>query len=136
MNEPPPFSNWKDAWEWYAEQTAQHFARHSEAQLLEWIAAGQYDPYYQIWYSLRETGSLKTCAPVLLQVLRRETGEENMLIRYHCAAALFFLLGYPDEPLPELRTRAQWDHHGEEARQQAINDLENLIRAKLIKMAE
>ncbi|HZU86446.1 MAG TPA: hypothetical protein VFF78_03115 [Anaerolineaceae bacterium] len=127
MDEPPQFSHWKEAWEWYADQASKHFAQQSEAQLLEQIAAGQYDAYYTIWYTLRQIGSLKTCAPVLLEVLRREVGEDQMLIRYHCAAALFHLMGYPDDPIPDLRARVQWDHHGEEARQAAIMELRSLI---------
>ena len=127
----PEFSNWQDAWEWHAQQTQNDFAKLSEAKLLRKIQKRQYDPYYQIWYSLREIGSLATCAPVLLEVLRRETGESPMLIRYHCAAALFHLLGYPDDPLPELRQRVQWDKQGEAARQAAIDELEQLIQTQL-----
>jgi len=67
----------------------------------------------------------------LLEVLRRDSGESFMLIRYHCAAALFHLLGYPDDPLPELRQRVQWDDEGEPARQAAIDELEQLIHAQL-----
>ena len=127
----PEFSNWQDAWEWHAQQTQNDFAKLSEAKLLRKIQRRQYDPYYQIWYSLREMGSLATCAPVLLEVLRRESGEAQMLHRYHCAAALFHLLGYPDDPLPELRQQVQWDKQGEPARQEAIDELEQLIQTQL-----
>ena len=127
----PEFSNWQDAWEWHAQQTQNDFAKLSEAKLLRKIQRRQYDPYYQIWYSLREMGSLANSAPVLLEVLRRESGEAQMLHRYHCAAALFHLLGYPDDPLPELRQRVQWDKQGEAARQEAIDELEQLIQTQL-----
>ena len=127
MSETPQFSNWKDAWEWHAAQTHQDYSSRSVAELLDLIRARQYDPYYSIWYALRETGSLAECAPVLLDVLRRESGEAMMLVRYHCAAALFFLLGYPDEPLPPLRERVQWDHQGEAARQAALDELAALV---------
>jgi hypothetical protein len=130
-DDPPPFENWKEAWEWHAVKAAEAFAAESEESLLAKIQAGQYDPYYQIWYSLREIGTLATCAPVLLEVLRREKGEWLMLARYHCAAALFHLLGYRDEPIPKLRARVQWDHDGEEARQAAIDELEKLIGRRL-----
>jgi len=127
----PEFSNWQEAWEWHAQQTQNDFAKLSEAKLLRKIQKRQYDPYYQIWYSLREMGSLANSAPVLLEVLRRESGEAQMLHRYHCAAALFHLLGYPDDPLPELRQRVQWDKQGEAARQAAIDELEQLIQTQL-----
>ena len=132
-NEPPPFDNWKDAWEWHAVKAAEAFATQSEATLLAEIQAGRYDPYYQIWYSLREVGTLESCAPVLLEVLRREKGEWQMLVRYHCAAALFHLLGYRDDPIPKLRARVQWDNDGEEARQAALDELEQLITHRLKK---
>lgn len=132
----PEFSNWQEAWEWHAQQTQNDFAQMSEAKLLRKIQKRQYDPYYQIWYSLREMGSLATSAPVLLEVLRREGGEAHMLIRYHCAAALFYLLGFPDDPLPELRQRVQWDKQGESARQAAIDELDQLIQTQLAENKE
>ncbi|MCL4869771.1 MAG: hypothetical protein KJ063_12460 [Anaerolineae bacterium] len=126
--EPPEFSHWKEAWEWHAQETARSLEQESEASLLAQIQDGRYDPYYQIWYSLREKGTLANCAPVLLEVLRREVGEVQMLTRYHAAAALFHLLGYPDDPIPPLRAQVQWDHQGEAARQQAIDALELIIQ--------
>jgi hypothetical protein len=131
VSEPPEFTHWKDAWEWHAEQTRKALEQESEEALLRQIEAGYYDDYFTIWYALRKKGTLAKCAPVLLKVLRREMGEDNMLTRYHCATALFHLLGYPDEPIPELRARTQWNHHGEAARQQAIDELEALIRERL-----
>ncbi|MCI0575666.1 MAG: hypothetical protein L0331_05595, partial [Chloroflexi bacterium] len=127
-DETPEFTHWKDAWEWHAARTGKKLDAQSEEKLLAQIQAGRYDDYYQIWYSLRKKGSLARCAPLLLAVLRREKGEAAMLTRYHCAAALFYLLGYPDDPIPPLRARAQWAYQGEEARQQAIDELEQLLR--------
>jgi hypothetical protein len=126
----PEFSNWQEAWEWHAQQIQNDYAKQSEAELLRKIQKRQYDPYYQIWYSLGQIGSLANCAPILLDVLRRESGEDNMLIRYHCAAALFHLLGYPEEPLPELRQRVQWAYGNEAARQAAIDELAQLIQSR------
>lgn len=131
MADMPEFGNWQEAWEWHAQQTQNAYAQLSEAELLRQIQEGRYDPYYQIWYNLREIGSLASCAPVLLEVLRRDSGEPFTLIRYHCAAALFHLLGFPDDPLPELRQRVQWDREGEPARQAAIDELEQLIQTQL-----
>ncbi len=130
------FSNWQEAWEWHAQQTQNEYAKLSEAKLLRKIQKRQYDPYYQIWYSLRQIGSLAASAPALLDVLRRESGETFMLIRYHCAAALFHLLGYPDDPLPEMRQRVQWDNNGEAARQAAIDELEQKIQNQLTQKGE
>ncbi len=129
--EPPPITNWQDAWEWHAKQTAEAFDDLSEEALLHRIQARRYDGYYQIWYVLAEKGTLKTSGPVLLAVLRHEAGEAHDLLRYHCAAALFHLLGYPREPMPDLRKRVQWAHHGEDARQQALDELEALIHEHL-----
>lgn len=70
-DEPPPFNNWQEAWEWHAVKAAESFATQSKAGLLTEIQAGRYDPYYQIYYSLREVRTLATCTPVLLEVLRR-----------------------------------------------------------------
>ncbi|MCW5876374.1 MAG: hypothetical protein KIS85_05760 [Anaerolineales bacterium] len=125
--EPPIFSNWQEAWEWHARETYKHFAQQPEDKLLAQIAAGSYDEYYTIWYSLREKTSLAQAAPILLDVLRREVGEANTLIRYHCAAALFYLMGYADDSPPSLRLRVQWDHDGEPARQEAIDELEQSL---------
>ena len=54
-----------------------------------------------------------------------------MLVRYHCAGALFGLLGFPDEPLPELRQRVMWPRGDEAARQGAIDELEAGVRERL-----
>lgn len=131
MSEPPEFTNWQQAWEWYASQTADNLANQSIDYLLQLIQERQYDAYYTIWYTLREKATLAQCAPTLLEVLRRESGDPLMLVRYHCAAALFYLLGYPDDPIPPLRARAQWDHDGEEARQTAVAELAALIAERL-----
>ena len=55
-----------------------------------------------------------------------------MLHRYHCSAALFQILGMPDPASEnELRKRVQWDHQGEEARQEALLELREIIEAQL-----
>ncbi|UYN90379.1 MAG: hypothetical protein KIT08_03850 [Anaerolineales bacterium] len=124
MTEPPQFSNWQEAWEWHARQTSDHFEAQTAEELLAQITAGHYDGYYTIWYRLREKVSLAQAAPVLLDVLRREADD---LIRYHCAAALFYLMGHTDDAPPPLRPRVQWAHKGEAARQAAIDELEQSL---------
>lgn len=131
MDGPPEFTNWQEAWEWHAMQTHRAYEEESLADLLRQIEARQYDGYYVIWNSIRQKGTLAECAPTLLEVLRRETDEHADLIRYHCAGALFHLLGYPDDPIPPLRARAQWAHEGEEARQTAVAELAALIQTRL-----
>ena len=129
--EMPEFTNWKDAWEWHAQQTHTNFSQHTEDELLRKIEQRHYDQFYTIWDALANCGTVEKSAPVLLEVLRREAGESLMLIRYHCAGALFRLLGYPDEPMPALRKQVQWDTNGEQARQEALDTLEVLINEHL-----
>lgn len=131
MDGPPEFTNWQEAWEWHAMQTHRAYEEESLADLLRQIEARQYDGYYVIWDSIRQKGTLAECAPTLLEVLRRETDEHSDLIRYHCAGALFHLLGYPDDPIQPLRARVQWAHEGEEARQTAVAELAALIQTRL-----
>lgn len=131
MTSAPRFDNWKAAWEWHAEQARRAFGKQSETELLSQIAAGMYDPFYAIWYALAEVGTLRRSAPVLLDVLRREAGEPRMLVRYHCAAALFLLMGTPATHSTRLRERVQWDQEGEPARQAAIQRLERRIDQRL-----
>ena len=40
-------------------------------------------------------------------------------------------MGEKESPMPELRKRVQWDHHGENARQAAIDELEAVIQEML-----
>lgn len=131
MSEEPHFDNWKDAWEWHAGQTHQALQEQPLEVLLEWVRAGRYDQYYTIWDAVKSKGDLAASAPVLIEVLRREAGDEMNLVRYHCAGALFHLLGYPDDPLHELRRGVQWAHQGEAARQQALDELETLVQGRL-----
>jgi len=67
--------------------------------------------------------------PVLWTYLQKHAGEPYELSRYHCAAALFQLLGMPDPECDnELRKRAQWNLDGEKERQQALRELKQLIQ--------
>lgn len=125
--EMPVFGNWKEAWEWHAQQMEKEYAGTSDDHLLHLIQQGQLDPYYQIWYSLRDKTSLNKASATLLTFLRRPASQTDDLHRYHCAAALFHLLGYSDDPIPPLRARVQWVHQGENARQEALDELEQLI---------
>ena len=127
----PEFTNWKDAWEWHATQTHRSLLEWTAAELLAAADAGRYDGYYTLWDAIRARCTLGEAAPVLVRVLRREAGEPMMLIRYHCAGALFGLMGEPDEPLPDLRQRVMWDRGDEAARQRATDELEISIAVRL-----
>jgi hypothetical protein len=129
--EPPEFTHWKDAWEWHASQTAASYDEMSGPHLLDLIRGRNYDSYYTIWYRLDGKTTLAEAAPVLLEVLRRESAENMDLVRYHCAAALFSLMGYDTEQISPLRARVQWAHAGEPARQEAIDELELEISERL-----
>lgn len=133
MPKPEKFNSWQDEYEWHAASTTRSLSRLSEQQLLERIRNRQFDPYFAVWQALRKKGTLRNSAPVCLEVLREESGQQAMLQRYHCTGALFALMGEKENPLDDLRKRVQWDHEGEDARQAAINILEAAILEILAK---
>jgi len=64
-------------------------------------------------------------------LLDRVRHKSANLDRYHCAGALFQILGMPDPASKsDLRPRVQWDYNGEDARQQALLELEQIILEK------
>lgn len=128
MENPPKFNHWHEAYEWHAAKTTHTLSQLSEQQLLKRVQNRQFDPYFSIWRVLGEKGSLKNCAPHFIKVLREEVGKNAMLQRYHCAGALFALMGEKAGTISELRKRVQWDHEGEAARQVAIDELEERIQ--------
>ena len=96
--------------------------------LLEGFGKGHAGTYYQIWYAIEKKGTLLDSAIVLWEFLRDHPGETNMLNRYHCANALFYIIGLPDPVSKlELHKNVQWDHDGEAARQVALVELRELI---------
>ena len=128
MQKPKNFNHWKDEYEYHAASTNRSLSRLTEEELLKKVQNRNFDTYFSIWQALRRKGTLKNCAPAMLKVLREEVGKRNMLQRYHCAGALFALMGEKEAPLSDLRKRVQWDHEGEEARQAAIDELEERIK--------
>lgn len=133
MMSEPEFTNWKDAWEARASAETARYVAQSEDRLIADLEAGLPDAYYSRWTGFRHNGTLARSGPVLLGFLRRATGPDLELERYHAAGALFHLLGFPDDPLPELRTRAQWaiDRFGGEAgRQRALDEVAGLLAAR------
>ena len=70
-------------------------------------------------------------APVLWTFLRDNPGDAHMPQRYHCAGALFRVLGL-DDPASEngLRRSVQRDHEGEDAWQEALLVLRSSIEER------
>lgn len=124
--------HWKDRWEYEAELESERQAALSEDELVARLQAGHLDGYFAVWDTFAKIGTLHTSALPLWEFLRDHPGEGWMLDRYHCAAALFTILGRPDPDCQdELRCRVQWDHDGEDARQQALLELKAEIDARL-----
>ena len=122
--------DWRERWEYEAQQEAKAYERRSEEDLLKDIQNGRLGHYYQIWYILGKKGSAEKSGMVLWQFLQQHPGESMMLHRYHCAAALFNILGLSKgDENNELRRQVQWDHAGEEARQEALLRLKSTIES-------
>ena len=120
--------DWRERYEVEARKASEALAPLGEAELLDRIRAGRIDPYFALWRAIGGKGTVDGCAMVLWGYLRDQPGQAQMLNRYHCAAALFRVLGM-DDPASEneLRKRVQWDHEGEAARQAALLELRALI---------
>jgi hypothetical protein len=129
MEPPDPAQmHWRDRWEYEARREGEKYSKQSEAKLLSQVQQGNLGSYYQIWYVLGRKGTLQNAALVLLAFLQQHPGDENMLHRYHCSAALLKII-YKSDILPtdELRKQIQWDHEGEEMRQRKLLELRTVI---------
>ncbi len=120
--------DWRGRYEQQSAENIHFLLKLSEAQLLNRIRKRQFDPYFSIWRAIGKKGSLENAAPVLIKYLKEAKGKTNMLNRYNCAGALFSLMGEKDYSKDGLRAKVQWGHQGEEARQLAINHLEEKIK--------
>lgn len=124
--------DWRERYEYEAQREAESLKNHSEEQLIGRVRKNLLDPYFATWRALGKIGTVEKSAMVMWDFLRRSPGKHNMLHRYHCAAALFQILGMPDPASEnELRKQVQWDSHGEEARQEALLTLKAIIQARL-----
>lgn len=124
--------HWKERYEYEARREAESLAGLNEHELIERISRNNPDRYFAIWRTIGRKGTVQGSALVLWEFLQRNPGKQIMLNRYHCAEALFRILGMPDPASEsELRKSVQWDHNGEEARQEALLELKDIIEAKL-----
>jgi hypothetical protein len=123
---------WREEWEKQAEETYNELDKLSEAELLEIVKKNRSDFFFTIWDVIEKKSSLEKAGLILWKFLKDNPGEELNLPRYHCAGALFSLLGMPDpDSENELRCRVQWAHKGEEKRQEALEELRKLILKKI-----
>jgi hypothetical protein len=123
--------NWRDRWDEEAQLEIQAYQVLSEEELLEQIKRGKTGHYYQIWRVIAEKGTITHAVQILWEFLKGNPGTTKMLDRYHCAGALFAILGMPDPDCrDDLRMRMQWDHNGEEARQIALLELSEIIQQR------
>ena len=100
--------------------------------IVEDVKNARLGKYYQLWRALCTKGTVEKSSIALWEYLRDNPGDDNMLNRYHCSAALFVILGSPDPACKdELRKTVQWDHDGEEVRQEALVVLKEIIAEKL-----
>ena len=124
--------HWRDRYEYESRRSAESLAGHSEERLVYRVENNLLDPYFSVWRSLGKIGTVEGSAMALWRFLQRSPGKSRMLHRYHCAAALFKILGMEDPASEsELRKGVQWDSHGEEARQKALLALKEIIESKL-----
>ena len=129
--------HWRDRWDMEARREARALQALPEGELLERIERGSLGHYYQVWHTIGAKGTISQSAMVLWAFLCRHPGEEYVLHRYHCAAALFQILGVPDPDCGyELRKRVQWDYDGEAARQDALLELKERIQEQLDGLGE
>lgn len=129
--------HWRDRYEYESRQEAASLTRSSEEQLVKRIENNQLDSYFAIWRAIGKKGTVEGSAMPLWRFLQRSPGKLRMLHRYHCAAALFQILGMDDPASQnELRKGVQWDSYGEEARQETLLELKDIIEGKLIEGRE
>ena len=124
--------HWRDRYEYEAKRELETLSDLTEEQLLERIKNRRLGNYFAIWRTIARKGTINNSAMILWDFLQGSPGEANMLHRYHCADALFKILGMDDPASQsELRRAVQWDHHGEEARQLALLQLKAVIQEQL-----
>lgn len=124
--------HWRERWAYESGRASGRLQKQTEEELISKIEKNLVDHYYAVWRVIGQKGTIEKSAMPLWRFLQRSPGKHKMLHRYHCAAALFQILKMPDPASKnELRKRVQWDHNGEEARQEALEELKRIIEMKL-----
>lgn len=124
--------HWRERWEYEARQEREPLQALDGEALLDRVRQGHTGSYDQIWRVIAQKGSANRSARVLWEFLCSHPGQHADMERYHCAGALFQVLGMPDPASKDdLRPRVQWDREGEEARQQALLELEQIIAERI-----
>ena len=124
--------HWRDRYEYESRREADSLESYSEEQLVNRIENNRLGSYFSIWRAIGKKGTVEGSAMALWRFLQRSPGESRMLHRYHCAAALFLILGMADPASnSDLRKGVQWDNFGEEARQEALLELRKIIDLQL-----
>ena len=122
----PTFSNWREAWNYYATQSETDYSQLTETELLEIIKDERWDMFYSNWEVIGKKGTMKNSALVLYEVLVNEDDDASDLVRYHCAGALFKILGIEEQE--ELREHCQWKLGD---RKESLEELLKIIKNKL-----
>jgi len=81
--------HWRDEWDDHAEHDRQAMDLIPVDHLLDYICSGQFGNYYVIWYSIAERATLEQAGWILFDILNTNI---DYLYRYHCAAALLWML--------------------------------------------
>lgn len=123
--------HWRDRYTYEAHREAESLEDLTEKELVERIRRDWLGRYFAIWRAIGKKGTKDGSAMALWSFLKQNPGKARMLHRYHCADALFRVLGMADPASKnELRKKVQWDHQGEEARQEALLELKDIIEAR------
>ncbi|NTV64789.1 MAG: hypothetical protein HGA65_14850 [Oscillochloris sp.] len=69
MSDEPEFSNWQEAWEYYARSELDHLRAQSVDDLLAAVRAGHFGGHYVLWDAIAERASLGQVAWSLVAVL-------------------------------------------------------------------
>ena len=84
------FSNWQEAWEAEAQQSASAYTNYSDQELLTEIQAGRFGEFYVIWQEIARRQN----APLFLNPLNQIIANPNLdsLIKQHTQETVNSLL--------------------------------------------
>ena len=115
--------NWKEIQEAGMQEAYDRIAGLSKPELLKKLETS---PSYELFVVIAKQRYFNEALWPLWKLIKNSPGQSNELTRYHAAGALFEIV-YDSTWLgtnqPKLRKAIQWDHQGEEVRQEALMDL-------------